>query len=175
MRSLHTIIGTNCFEEGDAHVIVVHQTVEDDSTRKKKHKNPPPQKKKPLQWQQNFKQKSRKMICSWSFTCSGDTLPFRVVGCHVALRMHTALATITHVHETGFNKFMFNSQEWIVIGGCCSSSHLRICKYCANPFGKPLLNVASQQSEKFQTSNSLCLSYSRLDANYQCSFSQVVV
>jgi hypothetical protein len=75
------------------------------------------------------------MICSWSFTCSGDTLPFRVVGCHVALRMHTALATITHVHETGFNKFMFNSQEWIVIAGCCSSSHLRICKYRANPFG----------------------------------------
>ncbi len=45
---MHTIIGTNCFEEGDAHVIVVHQTVEDDSTRKKKHKNPPPKKKKNL-------------------------------------------------------------------------------------------------------------------------------
>lgn len=89
----------------------------------KKHKNQPPKKKKtPLHWQQNFKQKNRKTICSWSFTCSGGTLPFRVVGCHVALRMHTALATITHVHETGFNKFMFNSQEWIVIGGCCSSS-----------------------------------------------------
>jgi hypothetical protein len=88
----------------------------------KKTQKPTTQKKKPLQWQQNFKQKNRKTICSWSFTCSWDSLPFRVVGCHVAPRMHTALATITHVHETGFNKFMFNSQEWIVIGGCCSSS-----------------------------------------------------
>lgn len=139
----------------------------------KKTQKPTTQKKRiPLQWQQNFKQKNRKTICSWSFTCSGDTLPFRVVGCHVALRMHTALATITHVHETGFNKFMFNSQEWIVIGGCCISPNLRICKYRANPFEKPLLNAASQQSEKFQTSNSLCLSYSRLDAYTSVSYFQ---
>jgi hypothetical protein len=49
---------------------------------------------------------------------------------------------------------------------------LRICKYRANPFGKPLLNVASQQSKKFQTSNSLCLSYSRLDAYTSVSYFQ---
>ncbi len=43
---MHTIIGTNCFEERDAHVIVVHQTVEDDSTEKKKTQKPTTQKKK---------------------------------------------------------------------------------------------------------------------------------
>jgi hypothetical protein len=43
---LHTIIGTNCFEERDAHVIVVHQTVEDDSTEKEKTQKPTTQKKK---------------------------------------------------------------------------------------------------------------------------------
>ncbi len=42
---MHTIIGTNCFEERDAHVIVVHQTVEDDSTRKKTTKTHHPKKK----------------------------------------------------------------------------------------------------------------------------------
>ncbi len=120
---MHTIIDTNCFEERDAHVIVVHQTVEDDSTRKKNTKTHHPKKTNLYNDNKISSRKIEKRFVHEALHVveTPYLLGLLVVMWHYAC-IQPALATITHVHETGFNKFMFNSQEWIVIGGCCGSS-----------------------------------------------------